>query len=499
MTVEGSLRADRSDDPASVVSTVQLSGHDLSVADVVAVARNELPVRLADGARERVAAARAVVEAAVSRGDAIYGLTVGVGSRARSGVNSSERDAFGRLLLHSHRVGQGPLADPELVRAAMVVLANGLASGRTMATPQLVERLVDALNEQRHPSVRLLGSVGEADVAPMVDLAVGLLDGDAPALGEGLVLLSNNAFSTGIAALAIADCERLLDASAAAAALDLEAFAVNADHLDVALAEARPYPGLRAALDTFGRLLDGSSLWEGTARNFHDPLSFRNTPQVHGAVLEALAFARGQIAIELNAAQTNPIVDVTRGRLVRGGNFEALPLALALDFIRIALASSLTNSAERAVKLLQAPHTGLPDGLAAQPDLAEDGLAELDRAAYALAAEARLLAAPVSFELAGTSISEGIEDRMNMAPLSARRLAEMVALGERIVAIELVIGAQALELRAPSRVAGNNARTLELVRQQIPFTGAGEPVPPDLEPIRRLVRTGRLGSGSSTL
>jgi histidine ammonia-lyase len=457
------------------------------------VARRAEEVELHPGSLQRMRKARAVVDAAALNGEGIYGLTVGVGSRARTHVPLNEMKPFNRLLLLSHRVGQGPQAPEECVRAAMVRLANGFAQGTTMASPELAMLVVSALNDRRHPPVRLLGSLGEADVAPMVDLAVGLLDGFDLALGEGLALFSNNAFSTGMASLVFADCERLIDTACVAGALDLEAFAANLDLADWAVAETRPYPGLKSTIGRLHALLEGSSLWTpGSSRHFQDPLTFRCFPQVHGAACDALAFVHRQLAIELNSAQSNPLVIPSEGRIVRVGNFEALPLAMALDFLRIALASVLTSAAERAVKLLQAPLTGLPDGLAAQPGLPEDGVAELDRAAYALAAEARLLAAPVSFELAGTTISEGHEDRMNMAPLAARRLAEMAELGERIISIELVIAAQAVELRQPSALGRITSQVLGLVRERIPFTSAGEAVPQDLEPVRELIRSGTL-------
>jgi histidine ammonia-lyase len=164
----------------------------------------------------------------------------------------------------------------------------------------------------------------------------------------------------------------------------------------------------------------------------------------------------------------------------------------ALDFLRIALAPALTSACERLIKLLQAPLTGLPSGLTARAGLAEDGLAEFGIAAQAIAAEARLLAQPVSFEMASTSQAEGIEDRTTMAPLAARRLAEMVALGERLCAIELLVAAQAIDLRRKIRLGRGTARAHAKVRAIVPFCGEGEAVPADLEPLRRLLRSGEL-------
>jgi histidine ammonia-lyase len=243
-------------------------------------------------------------------------------------------------------------------------------------------------------------------------------------------------------------------------------------------------------LERLRGLLEGSSLWEpGAARNLQDPLSFRCLPQVHGALRDALTFARGQLEIELNASQENPLVVAAEDRIVSVANFDILPLAAALDFLRIALAPALTSACERAEKLLQGPLTGLPDFLAPRQGLAENSLGELGVTAQGLTAEARLLAQPVSFEVVSTTHAEGIEDRMTMAPLAARRLAEMVRLGEALVAVELVIGCQAADLRSPTRLGAGTRFAYERVRALVPFLGEGDTLVPDLEPVAELVRT----------
>jgi histidine ammonia-lyase len=330
----------------------------------------------------------------------------------------------------------------------------------------------------------------------MADLAHGLLDGFALAAKEGLALINNNAFSSAWAALAVADCMRLLDALDVAGALDLEAFAANLSILHPAVADARRYDGLRATLSRLNDLLAGSYLCaDGAARNLQDPLTFRGLPNIHGAARDALAFVLRQLEIELNAAQDNPLV-VADEELVSVANFEVLPLAAALDFLRIALAPVVTSANERLLKLLQAPFSGLPEGLAVRDGLAEDALTQFGHAAQGLTAEARLLAQPVSFELASSTHPEGIEDRTTMAPLAARRLAQMVELGERLVSIELVVAAQAVDLRDRRPLGAGTTRAYQLVRERVPFTGLGDAVPQDIEPVRELIRSGALaGSG----
>ncbi len=265
--------------------------------------------------------------------------------------------------------------------------------------------------------------------------------------------------------------------------------------LHASIGAVRPFPGLQESLGRLRQALDGSYLWEADAgRNLQDPLTFRCLPQVHGAARDALEYAMRQLDIELNAAQGNPLVLPDDGRVVSVANFDVLPLAAALDFLRIALAPVLTSANERLVKLLEHPLSGLPEGLAVRRGLAEDSLAEFGIAGSALAAEARLLAQPVSFEVSTTTHAEGIEDRMTMAPLGARRTAEMVELGERIVAIELVVAAQGVELRGPPALGAGTRRAFDLVRERVPFSGRGDPLPSDLEPIRDLVRAGSLSA-----
>jgi histidine ammonia-lyase len=322
------------------------------------------------------------------------------------------------------------------------------------------------------------------------------MNGFELAAGEALVLVDHNAFSTGLASLAVADFATLLDALEVAGALDLEGFAANLSVLDPAIPDARPYPNLAAASERLRTLLDGSWLWSEPPRNLQDPLTFRTLPQVLAATRDGLDYAKGVLSVELNAHQGNPVVSFESGRVLPAGNFDAVPLAAALDFSRIALAPALTSAAERALKLLQSSLTGLPEGLAARARLAEPALSEYGAAIQGIVAEARLLAQPVSFELASTTQHEGIEDRTTMAPLAARRLAEMVDLGSRVAAIELVLAAQAVDLRGRPALGSGTGRAYELVRERVPFTVAGEAITPDLEPLVDLIRSGAIAYGS---
>ncbi len=271
-------------------------------------------------------------------------------------------------------------------------------------------------------------------------------------------------------------------------ALDLEAFAANRSVLHSAVGAVRPYPGLQFTLERLRRLLAGS---EVESRALQDPLTFRTLAHVNGAARDAFGFVSSQLAIELNAAQSNPLVLIDEGQVISVGNFELQPFATALDLARLALAPAITGAAERAVKLLQAPLTGLTEGLGARSSLAESSLSEFGIAAQAFAAEARLLAQPVSFENVSTTQAEGLEDRMTMAPLAARRLETMVELGARVVSIELLLAAQACDLRGARLGAGTEAVRAK-VRELAPFLEEGC-VLPDLELLVDEIRSGKMG------
>jgi histidine ammonia-lyase len=474
--------------------TVALTGSGLTIADVVRIAREGRRVGLAPEAVQQVRRGRQVVETALDRGDPVYGLSTGVGVHKQASPDPADQAAFNRRLISSHRVGQGPPYPTDVVRAAMARLANGLAKGTGGVRVELVERIVDALNAGVAPEVRMLGSVGQADLPANADLAAAVIEGFELEAKEGLALLNHNAFSTGHAALAVADLRRLVDALEVAGALALEAFSANVTILHPGVAVARPYPGLAESLYRLRGLLEGSYLWdESAARNLQDPLSFRTLPQVHGALRDALSFGERQISIELNASQENPLVLFDEERLVSVGNFDVLPLAATADFLRIALAPALDAACERSVKLLQATLTGLPDGLVARPGGADSGLSELAVPAQALVAEARLLAQPVSTETGSAMHQAGIEDRVTLAPLAARRLGEVIELGERLVAIELVVSAQAIDLRGRPQLGTGTGAAFRSVRVRVAFSGDLDPPPPDLEPLRELVRSGAFG------
>ena len=485
------------------MATVIVDGSSLDVGDVVAVARASARVEVAPSALERMARTRALVERVVLRGDSVYGLTTGVGVRKRLALTGDEIASFNRRIIAEHLTAHGADAPADVVRATMLRLLNGFARGGAGVRPALAERLVDALNRDERPRMRTLGSTGQGDLMQLADLASAVFRDVELEAKEGHALLSANAFSSAWAALAIADTRTLLDAMTLAAALDLEAFAANLTPLHDAVGKARPYPGLVEELRRLRSALEGSRLWGPEApRNLQDPLSFRGAAAILGAARDALRFVEGQVAIELNAAQENPMTLLAEDRIISAANYESLPLAQALDVMRIGLIPAITAANERLIKLLQSPLTGLSDGLHALGVPQESGLSEYTWPAQSLALEARLLGQPVSLEIPSASQAEGIEDRASMAPLAARRLSDLVDLGRGVVAIELVVAAQAVELRhgaLPDAIGAGARRAFDEIRGRVPFTGAGQTLASDLDPVRLLIADGVLRPDVSPL
>lgn len=469
---------------------IDLERTRLSIDDVVAVARGGAQVALPDAVRERIGRARAVLLAHVERATAVYGITTGVGVRKRIAVERDVNVDHQRRLIAGHVTAQGPDAPRDAVRAALCKLAFTFARGETGVRAELVDHIVRRLNEDRLPRMRILGSGGMSDLAAMADLATGLCQDFELAEGEALPLLNSNASNTGWAALAVHDLGRLGVALEQTAALSLEGFAANLAPLDATATAARGLPGQRAVASRLRALLDGSALERDAPRALQDPTAFRNASAVLGAFQDAYGYVAAQVEHELSAHQGSPFVDVARGSMYTATGYEVQAMATALDLARIALAPVLTMANERLVKHLNRPFTGLPEGLTESIGSVDCGLSELGWVGMSLTAEARSLAHPVSFDAPTTTQAEGIEDRMTSAPLAVRRLVEMTDLGFRIVALELVAAAQAVDLRGgPTRLGVGTRATYEAVRRNVAFMPGGAP-PPDVEPLALALRNG---------
>jgi histidine ammonia-lyase len=483
-------------------STVRIGAAGISVAEIVRVAEAGAHVILDPDARSLMARARATLEDALANGTSVYGLTAGVGPQKTVSVSANAQDEFNRLMILAHCVGHGDLAPTRYVRAAMCVRAQGLAQGAAGTRPEIAEGLLAALNAQVAPRVHLIGSLGQSDLAPLAEIARALI-GEGPdeklmeqagltplalAPGEALALISSNAFSIGIAILSLARAQTALRALEISAALAFEGFRANVAALDPAVARLRPHPGIAETIEHMRRELEDGSHVNGVAqpRNLQDPLCFRVVPQTHGAARHALQHLQELLNIELRAASDNPAVLSDEHRILPTGNHDGAPITAALDYTRSTLAQVMTIANERIQKLLDSRFSGLPSGLRARDDLWEDGLAVIGHGSTALTAEARLLAAAVALEHTTSSLAEGIEDRITLAPVAARRLDQIATFANRLAAIELVCAAQAVDLRGIEGDLGRGTTiSYQAVRRHISFTGPHEAPTDDLEPLVR--------------
>ena len=514
---------------------VVLTGADLTVSDVAAVARGGAEAVLDPAARARMERSRAVVESLVDEGAVVYGVTTGVGALANRSIDRADAERLQENLLVSHAAGVGEPLPREVVRAMLVLRANTLALGFSGARPIVAERLLDFLRLGVHPVVPAQGSVGASgDLAPLAHLALPLIGRGHVELGgqvvpslialretgieplvlgakEGLAILNGTQLMSALGALVAVDAARLNATASVAAAMSVEALLGTDVAFSAALHAARPHPGQIAVAAEMRWLLRGSTVQRAhhaSAHKVQDAYSLRCVPQVHGAVRDALDYLGGVLAVEMNAATDNPLIfpdggvaDVSAratggGRVISGGNFHGEPIALALDFAKLALAE-LGSISERRTALLIDPNLngGLAAFLGSESGL-DAGFMVLQYTAAALASENKGLAHPASANSIPTSANQ--EDHVSMGPIAGRQARIVAEHVERILAIELLCAARALDLRlatVPDAAPGAGVVAAHAaIRAAVPpWTGDREPGP-DLEAVTRLVREGRLST-----
>ncbi|MBD0329083.1 MAG: histidine ammonia-lyase [Thermoleophilia bacterium] len=494
-----------------------LTGDDLTVGDVWSTAVEGAPAALARDARERMAAARALVErVAESGGDHTYGVNTGFG---RFVSREIPRELTGELqlrLLRSHACGVGEAYPDEIVRAAMLLRANTLAKGCSGARPAVAELLVECLNRGVLPHVPARGSVGASgDLAPLAHLALPLVgegeawvDGDrlpgAEALArvrleplelrakEGLSLINGTQFMAAFAALGLVRARRLAVAADVACALSLEALQGSRRSLLPRIHELRGLPGQCDSAANVLLLLEGSSINEAHrwCDRVQDAYSLRCAPQVHGAVRGLLAYVEGVVSAELNAATDNPLVLVEEEELVSNGNFHGQPLAFALDALAMAVAE-LASISERRLERLVNPSLsdGLPPFLTGEGGL-NSGFMIPQYVAASLVSENKALAHPASVDSIPTSA--GQEDHVSMGNAAGLKAWQVLANVERSLAIELLAGAQAVEFLAPLEPGAGARAARAFVRSLSPRLRDDRPLSADIERVAGAIRDGSL-------
>jgi histidine ammonia-lyase len=509
--------------------TLTLTGSSLTIAEVVAVARDTAAtLALEPEALAALERSRALVDRAIARGQTIYGINTGFGKLANVRIPADQLDQLQVNLIRSHAAGVGELLPEDVVRAAMLLRANVLLRPTSGVRPTLVQALVALFNAGLVPAVPEQGSVGASgDLAPLSHIAMVLIgEGDVLAGGrsgakvrglpvrpaaealrssglapfrfapkEGISFINGTQAQTALLALMVHDAEVLWRTAVGAAAMSLEALRGTPTPLDPRIHEARPHPGQRRTAELMRTLLEASEIRESHRENddrVQDAYSLRCTPQVLGAVADAIRFARETAAVELNASTDNPLV-FDNGDVLSGGNFHGQPVAQALDFLGVAL-TTLQAIAERRVERLVNPDLsqGLPAFLTRDPGLSS-GFMMVQITAASLVAESRSFAMPASIGSIPTDANQ--EDFVPMGMAAALKTRRILANAQKVVAAELLCGAQGLEFLRPLRPGRGVAALRDRIRAPSDGVAAldgDRPPGPDLARLAALVAQGAL-------
>ncbi|HKG94834.1 MAG TPA: histidine ammonia-lyase [Gemmatimonadaceae bacterium] len=503
--------------------TVVLDGDSLALDDVCAVADEGARVVIADSALDRMRRTRAVVERIVQRNEVVYGVTTGFGKLSEVAIPPDRLAELQVNLVRSHAAGVGPLMPVREVRAMMLLRANVLAKGFSGARGELPELLGAMLNAGLHPPVPEQGSVGASgDLAPLAHLALAMIGEETLELGgrtgpaaemltraglspltlapkEGISLINGTQAHTAVAALAVADAERLWLTAHTAGAASLEALMGTPVAFDRRIHDARGQAGQVESAALLRELLADSEIREshrsGDPR-VQDAYALRCMPQVHGPVRDAIDFAGGLIARELNAATDNPLV-FEDGSFLSGGNFHGQAGALALDVLAIVLTNLATMSERRIDRLVHPDlNFGLPPFLARDAGV-NSGFMMAQVTAAALASECKLLAHPASVDTIPTDGNK--EDVVPMAMGAAWKLRRVVRNVQHVLAIELMCAAQGLDFRAPLRPGRGVARAHAEVRALVPPLVADRVLSGDIQRLADAVAAGRFAYAAAAV
>ena len=497
---------------------IELDGTSLTLDHLVAIAYDDEEVGLGDVARQRVRAAREVVDEFAHRDEPTYGINTGFGNFADVRIPADSLEALQVNLLRSHAAGVGePLSIP-VVRATMALRANVLAKGFSGIRLETLDLLIDLLNRQVHPVVPSRGSVGASgDLAPLAHLALVLIgEGEAftrqtpperepgasalrrerltpitLAAKEGLALINGTQASTALLGLALAGAERLARAADISAAMSIDGLQGSSKPFDARIHAARGLAGQSVSATNLVGLLAGSDINAAHANcgRVQDAYSMRCTPQVHGAARDAFAFARGTFEIEANAATDNPMVFTDAREIVSGGNFHGAPVALAADVLCLGLVQLATISERRSERLVNPALSGLPAFLTRHGGL-HSGLMLAQVTAAALTSELKTLAHPAGADTIPTSGNK--EDHVSMSMSAGLKAQRALDLAQHVIAIEFLCACQAIDLVAPLTTSPPLARVHDFIRARVPTLEHDRSTSNDLGVITQMIASGEV-------
>jgi histidine ammonia-lyase len=470
-----------------------LTGKDLTVEDVVTVARKNRKVLLSNQAIKQIEKARNVVEEVVKKKKIVYGITTGFGAFRNKVISEEDVEKLQENLILSHSTGVGNPFPEEVVRATLLIRANALSKGNSGVRVEVVQTLIEMLNKGVHPVIPEKGSVGSSgDLAPMSHLSLVMIGkGEAFYKGkrlsgaevlkkanitplklkakEGLALINGTSVMTGVGVLAIHDAERLCEEADKNGALAIEALRGTPRAFNRNIHEVRPHQGQMVSAENISKLLKGSNMvdWE----KVQDQYSLRCIPQVHGTVRDAVNYVKEKIEIEINSATDNPLIfpEDPKNLVISGGNFHGEPIAIAMDLLGIAVAELANIADRRLASMLDPNHNGeLPAFLIPNGGL-NSGLMILQYTTAALVSENKILAHPASVDSIPTSANT--EDHVSMGTIAARKAADIVNNTRIVLAIERIGACQAIEFRLKEKLAlaKETEKIYQETRKVVPF------------------------------
>lgn len=496
-----------------------IDGASLTLSELRAVARGgPVEVRLGPGVRERMQASREAVEEVVAGDEPVYGVSTGFGKLSDERVSRERLRELQVNLVRSHACGVGDPLTREETRAMMLLRANVLAGGRSGVRPRVPELLLEMLEADVVPVVPREGSVGASgDLAPAAHVALVLIgEGEAvvgerrlpggEALGEagleplrlepkeGLALLNGTQGMTALGGLALLRAEELLEVAEVAGAASLEGLRGTPEPFAAAIQRARPHPGQEQSARRLRALMAGSEIRESHRHGdprVQDAYSLRCMPQVHGTARDTLGFVRGVLEVEVNAGTDNPLVLETGGRLAlfSNGNFHGQPVATALDHLSTALAPVTAMSERRTDRLLNPDLSGLPPFLTPEAGL-RSGMMMMQVTAASQVAEARHQTTAASAGSLPTGAAK--EDHVSMGMHAAEQALRAVRCLERVLAVELIAAAQAVEFHRPLRAGRGVEDAITAVREVVAPLEEDRPLSADIARAAELVRGPRL-------
>lgn len=494
---------------------ILIDGQHLTIDDVVNVSRKEYAVGIHPEAVGGIRNSRDTVDRYVSREEVVYGITTGFGRFSDIVISSDETEMLQKNLIMSHSCGIGSCFGRDVARAIMLLRANALCKGYSGVRIETVELLVNMLNHGVHPLIPQKGSLGASgDLAPLAHMVLVMLgegmaeyegevlDGSealrraglqpvALSSKEGLALINGTQAMTGVGSIALHDARCLVKTADMIAAMTLEALTGIIDAFDSRIHEVRGHMGQIKSASNIARMVRGSEYVtrQGELR-VQDAYALRCTPQVHGACRDALGYVWGVVEKEINAATDNPLIFPDSGDVLSGGNFHGEPVALAMDFLGIAL-SELGNISERRLERLVNPQlsNGLPAFLTKHGGL-NSGFMITQYSAASLVSENKVLAHPASVDSIPSSANQ--EDHVSMGTIASRKAMEIKDNVTAVLAIELLAAAQAIDLRGKRKLGEGTQVLYDMIREAVPPLENDRIMHRDMEKSVGLVNTGRL-------